>query len=87
MLILTSLSVWLVRNQILDGNVVAVLQPGAVSQGNLQSAPGPSPSGFFFTFCLPILLVANVPSNAMVRTLDPPMVAFTLLATAVLLCT
>ena len=41
--------------------------------------------GVFFTFILPILLVVNVPADAMVRVLDPAMVGFTLVATVALL--
>ena len=36
------------------------------------------PIGLFFTFVLPILLVVNVPANAMVRVLEPEMIGFTL---------
>ena len=68
-----------------DGDVVAVHQPGALPQGDLPRAPGPSRWARFFTFVLPILLVVNVPADAMVRVLDPRMVGFTLVATAALL--
>jgi ABC-2 type transport system permease protein len=84
MLILTSMSVWMVRNQSLMEMwwlfSSLARYPKEIFKGSMAA-----PLGFFFTFCLPILLVANVPANAMVRTLDPPMVGFTLLATAVLL--
>jgi ABC-2 type transport system permease protein len=43
------------------------------------------PLGHIFTFVVPILLVVNVPARVMVRTLEPWMVGFTLLATALLL--
>jgi ABC-2 type transport system permease protein len=38
-----------------------------------------------FTYIIPILVVVNVPSNAMVRVLDPVMVLLTIAATVALL--
>jgi ABC-2 type transport system permease protein len=43
------------------------------------------PLGMFFTFFVPILVVVNVPANAMVRVLDPLMVAFLIVVTGLLL--
>jgi len=84
MLVLTSFSVWMVRNQSLMEMwwlfSSLARYPKEIFRGSLAA-----PLGMFFTFFLPILLVANVPSNAMVRTLDPWMVGFTLVATAFLL--
>jgi ABC-2 type transport system permease protein len=84
MLILTSMSVWMVRNQSLM-EMWWLFSSLARYPKEIFRGSAAEPLGFFFTFCLPILLVANVPASAMVRTLDPPMVGFTLLATAVLL--
>src|SRR4051794_6901888 len=84
MLILTSFSVWMVRNQTLM-EMWWLFSSLARYPKEIFLGSRAEPLGFFFTFCLPILLVANVPSNAMVRTLDPPMVGFTLIATVVLL--
>src|SRR6516165_9896084 len=78
MLMLTSLSVWMVRNQ-------SVMEmwwlfsslaryPKEIFVGRLAE-----PLGSFFTYFLPILLVVNIPASAMVRVLDPSMVVFTLL--------
>ena len=63
---------------------MAVLQPGAIPQGNLPRDLGRADRRFF-TFILPILLVVNVPAATMVRVLEPRMIAFTLAATAALL--
>ena len=57
---------------------MAVLEPDALSQGDLRGTWA-EPLGWFFTYIVPILLVVNVPASAMVRVLDPPMVGFTLL--------
>ena len=76
-------SVWLVRNQSLMEMwwlfTSLMRYPRRSSRGTWAE-----PSGWFFTFVVPILLVVNVPANAMVRVLEPEMIAFTLAATAVL---
>jgi ABC-2 type transport system permease protein len=84
MLILTAFSVWLVRNQSLM-EMWWLFSSLARYPKEIFLGSRAEPLGFLFTFILPILLVANVPANAMVRSLDPPMVAFTLAATAFLL--
>jgi ABC-2 type transport system permease protein len=84
MLVLTAFSVWLVRNQSLM-EMWWLFSSLARYPKEIFRGSAAEPLGFLFTFVLPILLVANVPSNAMVRSLDPPMVVFTLLATAFLL--
>jgi ABC-2 type transport system permease protein len=84
MLLLTSLSVWMVRNQ------------GLMEMWWLFSSLARYPKeifvggwaeqlGIFFTFIVPILVVVNVPANAMVRVLDLRMVAFIIAATGILL--
>jgi ABC-2 type transport system permease protein len=35
------------------------------------NGPWASPTGLFFTFVVPIILVTNVPANVMVKALDP----------------
>ncbi len=86
MLILTSTAVWLVRNQSLMEMwwlfSSLARYPKEIFRGSGQGATS---LGFVFTFLLPILLVANVPANAMVRTFDPSMIGFTVMATVVLL--
>jgi ABC-2 type transport system permease protein len=87
MLLLTSLSVWMVRNQGLM-EMWWLFSSLARYPKEIFRVPGSwaEPMGWFFTFIVPILLVANVPSNAMVRLLDPGMIAFTLAATVAVFC-
>jgi ABC-2 type transport system permease protein len=80
MLTLTALSVWMVRNQSLM-EMWWLFSSLARYPKEIFRGSWAEPMGFFFTFLMPILLVVNVPSNAMVRVLDPRMVAFTLVAT------
>ncbi len=83
MLFLTSVSVWMVRNQSLMEmwwlfSSVA-RYPREIFAGRWADL------GTFFTYCMPILVVVNVPSNAMVRVLDPWAVAVTIAAAGILL--
>jgi ABC-2 type transport system permease protein len=80
MLSLTALSVWMVRNQSLM-EMWWLFSSLARYPREIFRGSWAEPMGFFFTFLMPILLVVNVPSNAMVRVLDPRMVGFTLVAT------
>ena len=85
MLMLTSLSVWMVRNQSL---MEMWWLFSSLARYPKEIFTGPSwaePLGLFFTFFVPILVVVNVPANAMVRFLDWRMVGFTVAATVVLL--
>jgi ABC-2 type transport system permease protein len=84
MLVLTAFSVWLVRNQSLM-EMWWLFSSLARYPREIFAGSAAEPLGILFTFILPILLVASVPSNAMVRSLEPRMVGFTLFATAVLL--
>ncbi len=84
MLLLTSISVWMVRNQSLMEmwwlfSSVA-RYPKEIFTGRLAE-----PLGNFFTYIVPILVVVNVPANAMVRALDPPMVLLIMGAAVILL--
>jgi ABC-2 type transport system permease protein len=82
MLLLTSTSVWLVRNQSLMEMwwlfSSLARYPKEIFAGTWSWAER---VGQFFTYILPILLVVNVPANTMVRVLDPRMIGFTLAAT------
>jgi ABC-2 type transport system permease protein len=83
MVALTAVSVWMVRNQSLMEmwwlfNSLA-RYPREIFRGTWAE-----PLGWVFTFVLPFMLVANVPANTMVRVLDPPMIAFTLVVTAIM---
>ncbi len=83
MLLLTSVSVWMVRNQSLMEmwwlfSSVA-RYPREIFAGRWADL------GTFFTYCMPILVVVNVPANAMVRVLDGRTVAVTIAAAGLLL--
>jgi ABC-2 type transport system permease protein len=84
MLALTSLSVWLVRNQSLM-EMWWLFSSLARYPKEIFAGTWASPIGAFFTFFMPILLVVNVPADAMVRALDWRMVGFTVFATLVCL--
>jgi ABC-2 type transport system permease protein len=80
MLLLTSLSVWMVRNQSLM-EMWWLFSSLARYPKEIFLGTWAEPAGWFFTFILPILLAVNVPANTMVRALDLPMVGYSLLAT------
>jgi len=84
MLLLTSLSVWMVRNQSLM-EMWWLFSSLARYPREIFAGRWAEPLGNFFTFVIPILLVSNVPANVMVRVLDPPMVVLTIVAAVVLL--
>lgn len=84
MLLLTSLSVWLVRNQSLM-EMWWLFSSLARYPKEIFTGTWAEGIGRFFTYVLPILLVVNVPANAMVRVLQPEMIAFTLAATSALM--
>jgi ABC-2 type transport system permease protein len=84
MLMLTSLSVWMVRNQSLM-EMWWLFSSLARYPKEIFAGPWAAPLGVFFTYFLPILIVVNVPANAMVRALDPAMVALMVVATGLLL--
>jgi ABC-2 type transport system permease protein len=80
MLMLTALSVWMVRNQSLM-EMWWLFTSLARYPREIFLGTWAEPLGVFFTFVMPILLVVNVPAAAMVRVLDVKMVGFTLAAT------
>ncbi len=82
MLVLTAFSVWLVRNQSLM-EMWWLFASLARYPKQIFDNTNVAPLGFVFTFILPILLVANVPSNVMVRLFDWKMIGFTIVATIV----
>ncbi len=69
MLVLTSVSVWMVRNQSLM-EMWWLFSSLARYPRQIFEKTWAEGIGKFFTFVLPILLVANVPAEAMVRVLD-----------------
>ncbi len=82
MLMLTSLSVWLVRNQSLM-EMWWLFSSLARYPKEIFSRTWAEPIGRFFTYILPILLVVNVPARTMVKALEPGLMIFTLVATVV----
>jgi ABC-2 type transport system permease protein len=83
LLMLTSASVWFMRNQSLFEVwwlfTTLMRYPREIFRG------WASPVAWFFSFAVPIMLVSNVPANVMVRVIDPAMVIYTMAATAVVL--
>ena len=84
MLLLTALSVWMVRNQSLM-EMWWLFSSLARYPKEIFSGRWAEPLGMFFTYFIPILIVVNVPANVMVRAFDPAMVLMMLVATAALL--
>ncbi len=70
MLMLTSLSVWMVRNQSLM-EMWWLFSSLARYPKEIFAGPWAAPLGVFFTYFVPVLIVVNVPANAMVRALRP----------------
>jgi ABC-2 type transport system permease protein len=86
MLMLTSLSVWMVRNQSLMEMWWLFSSLARYPKEIFQGPSWAAPLGVFFTFCVPILVVVYVPSTIMVRLLvDWWLVGFTVAATVLLL--
>lgn len=84
MLMLTSLSVWLVRNQSLM-EMWWLFSSLARYPKEIFTRTWAEPIGRFFTFIIPILLVVNVPAATMVKAFDPLLITFTLAATLAVL--
>lgn len=80
MLMLTSISVWMVRNQSLM-EMWWLFSSLARYPREIFSHTWADPLGRFFMYIVPILLVVNVPARVMVKTLDPRMAIFTVVAT------
>lgn len=76
MMMLTSVSVWMVRNQSLM-EMWWLFSSLVRYPREIFSGRGAEMLGRFFTFVVPILLVSNVPADVMVRVLDPRMIAWT----------
>ncbi len=83
LLLLTAQSIWLIRNQSLYELWWLFTSLARYPRG-VFNASWASPIGWFFTFVVPMLLVVNVPAEAMVKVFRWDLVAFTLLATVVL---
>lgn len=83
MLLLTSMSVWLVRNQSLM-EMWWMFTSLARYPKEIFTGTWAAPMGRFFTYVVPILLVSNVPAAVMVRVFEPGLIVFMLVATFVL---
>jgi ABC-2 type transport system permease protein len=84
LLMLTSTSVWFVRNQSLM-ELWWLFSSLMRYPREIFTSTWAAPIGTFFTFVVPVMLVVNVPARIMVKALDDAwLVAFTLLATAAL---
>jgi ABC-2 type transport system permease protein len=83
-LLLTSASVWFMRNQSLYEVwwlfSSLMRHPREIFQGPVAHVVG-----LFFWFAVPIMLVTNVPASLMMRSLEPWVVLYTLAATALVL--
>lgn len=84
LLLLTSASVWFMRNQSLFEMwwlfTTLMRYPRDIFTG-----PTAYWVGMFFSVVVPIMLVTNVPARLMVKTLEPAVVAYALAATVVML--
>ena len=80
MLMLTSLSVWLVRNQSLM-EMWWLFSSLARYPREIFNGTWAEPVGRFFTYILPILLVSNVPAHVVVKAIEPRLVGYTFFAT------
>jgi len=82
LLILMSASVWLMRNQSLFEMwwlfTTLMRYPSEIFKG-----PWAQPTGWFFFFVIPIMLVTNVPARVMVRPLLEPWLACYAIAAAI----
>jgi ABC-2 type transport system permease protein len=85
LLLLTSASIWFMRNQSLFEMwwlfSTLMRYPREIFSGNTWVAA----AGFFFSFIIPIMLVTNVPASIMMRAVQPEVVAYTVAATLVAL--
>lgn len=84
LVLLTSSSVWMTRNQSLY-EVWWLFTTLMRYPREIFAGPWAYPVGWFFTFVVPVIVVTNVPARAMVKALAPSVVAYTLVATVALL--
>jgi ABC-2 type transport system permease protein len=85
LLMLCSLSVWLVRNQSLLESWWLFTSLMRYPRDVFTVTSWGSPLGWFFTFVVPILLVVNVPADTMVRAFEPGFITGVVLAAIVML--
>ncbi|MCI0376912.1 MAG: ABC-2 family transporter protein, partial [Gemmataceae bacterium] len=84
MLLLTSASIWFMRNQSLFEMwwlfTTLMRYPREIFKG-----PWAAPVGFVFSFVVPIMLVTNVPARVMLKMIEPEMVLYIFAATVAVL--
>lgn len=80
MLMLTSVSVWMVRNQSMM-EMWWLFSSLARYPREIFGQTWAEPIGRFFTYILPILLVVNVPAQLMVKAIEPRLIVFMIVAT------
>jgi ABC-2 type transport system permease protein len=80
-LMLTSLSVYVVRNQSLMEMWWLVTNLARYPREIFRGASWAEPIGFVLTFVIPFLLIVNIPSETMVKTMNPGMAAFMIAVT------
>jgi ABC-2 type transport system permease protein len=82
LVLLMSASVWLMRNQSLYEMwwlfSTLMRYPREIFQGRWAE-----PTGYFFFFVIPIMMVTNVPARVMVKGLDPWIACYALIAAVV----
>src|SRR5436190_6227659 len=85
LLMLCSMSVWMVRNQSLMEMWWLFTTLMRYPREIFAATTWGRPIGLFFTFILPVLLVINVPAHTMVQALEPRLVALMVVSAVVLL--
>jgi ABC-2 type transport system permease protein len=85
LLLLTSASVWFMRNQSLFEMwwlfSTLMRYPREIFQGSWIAVS----TGWFFSFVIPIMLVSNVPADIMMRAIQPEIVVWTMVATVIVM--
>ena len=84
MLMMATLTVWMIRNQSLL-EMWWMFSSLARYPKEIYTGRWAEPLGNFFTYIVPILVVSNVPSNVMVRVFDPAMVVLIIVSAVLLL--
>lgn len=84
LVMLMSTSVWLVRNQSLY-ELWWLFASLMRYPREIFTTTWALPIGWFFTFVIPVMIVANVPARVMVKEIDPLMLFFMIAVTGVLL--
>ena len=82
MLMLTSLSVWLVRNQSVMEMWWLCTNLARYPREIFRAGTWAEPIGFILTFILPFLLIVNVPASVIVKVFDPVLIAYAILLSA-----